>query len=397
MIDTFKNDIGANRRSLRAVQWLVAGALALALVTCVLPKTSSAAGAYACGAAMAPNRITGNGELQRGYAAWKRAYLTSAGAGGHLRVRRPESGGDTVSEGIGYGMLLSAYLNDRATFDGLWRYAKSHMDGNGLMHWRVDAGNKVIGSNAATDADEDMALGLVVADTIWGGYRPDAQALIGRIMRHEVEPGTLVLKPGDAWGGSQVTNPSYFAPAYYKTFQAYGGDTRWSVVADKTYQAIASINAQSGAGRTGLLPDWAAASGAPAAGMSDNSTYDAARAPWRLAVDAAWFCDARALAQLEKLNAFFQGVGAANIVDGYRLGGEPLGQWHNAAFVAPAAAGAIVSTRASYRSALWSETVRLTDGNYYNDTLRLLSLLFISGNMPNPRPATTPSHGEVDP
>ncbi len=53
--------------------------------------------------------------------------VTSSGAGGNLRIQRPGDGNDTVSEGIAYGMLLAAYTNDRATFDGLWRYAKSQI------------------------------------------------------------------------------------------------------------------------------------------------------------------------------------------------------------------------------------------------------------------------------
>ena len=28
----------------------------------------------------------------------------------------------TVSEGIGYGMLLAVYMNDQTLFDGLWKY-----------------------------------------------------------------------------------------------------------------------------------------------------------------------------------------------------------------------------------------------------------------------------------
>ena len=59
--------------------------------------------------------------------------------GGGLRVQRPENGNDTVSEGIAYGMLMAVYLVDKATFDGLWAYAKARRNGNGLMNWHYDA------------------------------------------------------------------------------------------------------------------------------------------------------------------------------------------------------------------------------------------------------------------
>lgn len=336
-------------------------------------------------ALMAPSQADADAAIQSAYGAWKSKYVTSSGAGGHLRVRRTENSDDTVSEGIGYGMLLSAYLQDKSTFDGLWSYAKSHLDGNGLMHWQINAGNSVIGWNAATDADEDMALALIVADKAWGGaYGAEAKTVIGRILQHMVEGGSDVLKPGDVWGGSSVTNPSYFAPGYYRVFKTYTGESRWDSVASKCYQIIANLNAKQASGATGLLPDWSTASGDPASGMGFQYKYDAARVPWRLAVDAVWHGSAQAIAQLDKLNSFWQGVGVGNIKDGYNLNGSLIGQWHNATFVATAAAGAAVSQSASLRSAFWNETKNLPADNYYNDTLRVLALLFMGDRMPNP-------------
>jgi endo-1,4-beta-D-glucanase Y len=307
-------------------------------------------------------------------------------------VRRPEDGDDTVSEGIGYGMLLAAYLDDRPTFDSLWSYAKLYLDGNGLMHWRIGPDGSIWGHNAAADGDEDMALARVAADRRWGGgYGAEARSLIDKILHYEVEANTYVLKPGDVWGGWNITNPSYFAPAYYKVFAAYTGEERWTAVADRVYQVIAELNNKTGAGATGLLPDWATAAGKPAPEAANKPhqgfayLYDACRVPWRLAKDAAWYGDGRALAQLARLNAFWASVGVANIRDGYHLDGRVIGQRHNSAFVAPAASGAIVSPDAALRAAMWDETVRRPRlDNYYSDTLRVLGLLFMSGNMPNP-------------
>ncbi len=344
-----------------------------------------AAAPYTCAGSMALDQGAADTEVGNSYSTWKGRYLTSAGASGYLRIQRgPEDGYDTVSEGVAYGMLLAAYWGDRPTLDGLWAYAQSHFNANGLMHWRIDANNAVIGQNAATDADEDMAIALIVADKKWGGYAPAAKDLIGKILRHEVEGGSLVLKPGDDWGGSDISNPSYFAPAYYRVFRDYTGDATWDGVVNQAYQIIANLNAKTAAGSTGLLPDWTTASGDPVAGKSFNYTYDATRVPWRLAKDAAWYCEARATAQLNKLNTFFQKVGPANIKDGYHLDGAVLGTYHNAAFVAPAAAGAIIASDTVSKGTLWNETVSLTNGGYYNDSLRLLGLLFTSGNMPNP-------------
>jgi endo-1,4-beta-D-glucanase Y len=361
------------------------------LILLVLVNTSTTYG-YSCASSIAPDQSTGNTELQNSYTSWKNTYVTASGAGGFLRVIG--DGGNTFSEGIGYGMILAAYMGDKPTFDGLWSYAKSHFDANGLMHWKIDPNNNVTGQNAATDGDEDMALALIVADKKWGGYTTNANSLIGKIMAHEVEANTFVLKPGDVWGGSATTNPSYFAPAYYKVFGAYTGNSNWSLVADKCYQIIANVNSKTGAGTTGLQPDWTTAAGDPVSGKSYDYTYDACRVPWRLAVDAAWYCDSRASSQLNKINAFFKGIGAANIKDGYRLDGTLIGQWHNSVFVATAAPGAIISADTAYKSSMWNEAVRLTNQGYFHDTLRALSILFMSGNMANPV-ATVPDPNKL--
>ena len=36
-------------------------------------------------------------------------------------------------------MLFSVYMNDKATFDALWKYEQKHLDTHGLMHWRINA------------------------------------------------------------------------------------------------------------------------------------------------------------------------------------------------------------------------------------------------------------------
>ena len=41
------------------------------------------------------------------YEDWRSRFVTSAGAGGHLRVVQNEDKNSTVSEGQGYGMLLA--------------------------------------------------------------------------------------------------------------------------------------------------------------------------------------------------------------------------------------------------------------------------------------------------
>jgi endo-1,4-beta-D-glucanase Y len=174
-------------------------------------------------------------------------------------------------------------------------------------------------------------------------------------MKHEVEAGTNVLKPGDVWGGSDKTNPSYFAPAYYKAFQQYTEDARWGLVADKAYEVLDKAANP----RTGLVPNWVKADGTP---LDDRQYgYDAMRTPWRICLDAVWNDDPRAIAFLTKLDAFFKSVGVQNIQDKCNLdGSNPGGTYHNAAGVAMAATTAIVDSDSGYRQSFWKETLSST-------------------------------------
>jgi endo-1,4-beta-D-glucanase Y len=371
------------KRRIRTTTRLLAGALLTSALTIAGAigggsRVASAGTNYACGQILAND----DGALQSAYATWKANYVTSQGAGGHLRVRRPASwdGNDTVSEGVAYGMIFAAYLNDQSTFNGLWNYAKSHFNGNGVMNWRIDANNNTTGFNGASDAEEDMAFALIVADKKWGGYGADARSMINKIYQFEVESGTAVFKPGDAFGGSNETNPSYFDPGMYKVFKAYENNARWDAVVNKSYEILNNVNNNN----TGLQPDWVNASGQPGS-RGVNYTYDAARVPMRLVRDWGWFCDARAKAELDQLNGFFSGVGMSNIKDGYALNGGVIGGNHNGAFVGPVAAGATASGNAGFRQAAWNELIGIgTDGFYYSDSLRLLSILWATGNMYNP-------------
>jgi hypothetical protein len=108
-----------------------------------------------------------NGSLRSDYETWKNAYVVNAGAG-QLRVQRDGANNyDTVSEGIGYGMLLAVYFNDQGTFDGLYNYAKAHFVSSSvpLMHWKIDQS----GNNVSEYADYKIDTTVIPAGT-WDGH-----------------------------------------------------------------------------------------------------------------------------------------------------------------------------------------------------------------------------------
>src|SRR5512141_955602 len=117
------------------------------------------------------------------YEAWKTGFLEDC-TNGVYRVKWSGDGSLTVSEGIGYGMLLTVSHDEQPIFDGLWQYYKNNLDTRGLMHWqRGGCEGTPSGDNAAADADLDAAMALVMASRRWSTipYLADALDLIERI------------------------------------------------------------------------------------------------------------------------------------------------------------------------------------------------------------------------
>jgi endo-1,4-beta-D-glucanase Y len=310
-------------------------------------------------------------QLRSEYDAWKAAHVEACSNGSSVVVKD----GEVVSEGIGYGMLLAAAMNEQALFDGFLKYYQDHLDNNGLMNWKTQKceapGNNH--QNAATDADLDAAMALLQAQYRWpsAGYLAQAQALTSKIIQFESDTcdGRRVLRPGDAFGGckdpnDQRINPSYFAPGYYKVFAHYFSDqaNTWSALADGSYQLYAIYQAR----MNNLVPDW---SGPDGSDIGSSYWYDACRTPWRVAVDYAWTGDSRA-------KTFMQNVSSWVDQNGGLLKASPQ---PNSAFVGAfaLAAGYEQGKFDSYMSAWLSATV--DDTPYYQGTLRVLYLLVAAG------------------
>ena len=347
-------------------------------------------------------------DVATAYNQWKEAVVTADGADGYLRIKKPDSGsviGSSVSEGIGYGMILAVYMGDQYLFDNLWRYEQDHLDAQGLMNWEIGPDGQVTsgGTGAATDGDEDMAFALVMADRQWGGqgslddsYLNIAKTLIELIWTYEVDHTRgEMLKPGDQWGNVDVTNPSYFAPAYYRIFgQVTGKTADWNKVADSSYAIIEkSLNATSGNQDNGLVPAWCNSSGVPVvayAGAPTNFQNDSTRTPFRVGQDYCFFGTPQAKTYLAKISDFYVSVGVSQIVNGYDLNGTPhpdkdWGGIQAASFVGPAGVGAMSDAKyQSFIDAAYSElaTFQLTAGTvYYQKSWTALSLLMMTGNL----------------
>ncbi|MGO4773633.1 glycosyl hydrolase family 8 [Flavobacterium sp. W22_SRS_FK3] len=346
-------------------------------------------------------------DAKTNYDVWKTNFVETC-TNGRYRVKFDNSW-QTVSEGIGYGMLLSAYAGDKTLFDGLWLYYKDNVNSNGVMNWRINGCSGTDGANGATDAELDAAFALIIADYQWGStgtinYKNDATALISAIKTHEIEANTYVLKPGDAFGGSQLTNPSYFSPAYYRAFGAFTNDVAfWNSVATQSYTIINNNLTQNNA-VGGLVSDWCEASGnysSQASGYANQGklyTYDAARTPWRIAVDYLWYGNSEAKNYSKKTSDFVRVNlgGSANIKDGYNQNGTASGQWHNATFVGAFACAAMAGENQAHLDASYADLKNLNEPNsYFNHTLKTLYSFLLTGNFYLP-PTATLSNDDFD-
>lgn len=284
-------------------------------------------------------------DARKAYTYWKNLLTTSEGANGFRRVVRPDTPDgipySTVSEGIAYGMILAVYHDDQPLFDDLFRYSLHWDDGTGLMAWYIDPTGTVACPGfeyppaAATDSDEDIAFALIMADKKWGtsgaldrSYRDYALRQIELVKKLEVDAATGIVKPGNSWGGPDLLNLSYFAPAFYEIFGRYSDDAAfWNHVVDVNYEALFnSLNDQNGNAENGLVPAWSNFKGEPVEAFDGASTHfqtDSIRALFRIAQHYHWTGDARAKAYLDKVNSFFVPLGAGNLTDEYELDGTP--------------------------------------------------------------------------
>lgn len=340
-----------------------------------------------------PTNILSN-DVYDAYVSWRNTFPETCG-NGRYRIRF-DNPSETVSEGIAYGMLLSVYANDKELFDGLWLYYQDFLNSNGVMNWKINGCNSVLGFNGATDAELDAAYALIVADKRWGNagtvnYQSDALSLIDIIKNHEVENGTFVLKPGDAFGGSNLTNPSYLSPGYFRTFGIYSNDsTFWNAVADKSYEIINSNLTQNGA-VFNLVSDWCSADGSysnNASGFYNQGQsyfYDAARTPWRIAVDYIWYNNADALSYLNLCNNFVNAQGGFDeIYPGYSQTGVAITtSYKDPAFTGAYASAAMSSTSQNFVDTGYTVLKGQPTGAYFGATLRVMYMFTATGNMYN--------------
>jgi endoglucanase len=208
------------------------------------------------------------------------------------RVVRTDQGGDTVSEGQAYAMLLAAAVGDEERFRSVWAWTRANLwRDDGLFAWRWADGS-VVDNASAADADLLVAGALAIAGRRFGdpGLLDAARATSAAILAEETFAAgqARVLAAGPWAVGERVVNPSYLV-VNVMSHLWWLGAREWAPVAATARSMLDELTARA----PHLPPDWATVAAddagvAPASSPSGEPPrygYDAVRVVVQLAVD----------------------------------------------------------------------------------------------------------------
>jgi hypothetical protein len=371
-------------------------------------------------------QATIDGAVRSFYDRWKAAYLVS-GCGG-MYIKAPGGSGATTritnSQAHGLGMLITAWLNGhdpqaRATFDGMvavfkqfgsYLESRENRPGNAnLMSYGFsEACGQIEAPDSQTDGDQPIALALLIADRLWGStgavdYLGQAKATLTAMKAYETNPRSKAPLLGD-WCSlgnpaapepfQDAAHPADFAFDHFRAFFTATRDPLWRESVDSVYRIVAGFQGRHSPD-TGLFPEYMlSTSGQPAPAMANflaepNAgafTADTALILLRLASDyvVAGGADGRGKAALSRVNRWIReetdnDPGA--IAAGYRLDGTELAPGPGPEFEAVFAAAAMVdASNQAWLDALWQRMTTQPLSGSFPDTLRLLSMILVSGN-----------------
>jgi hypothetical protein len=353
-----------------------------------------------------------NKKVQDYYFAWKTKYIKQC-ADGTYYVDFSDENPDvsTVSEAIGYGMVITAYMagadpKAKEIFDGLYRFYIRHPSNicSSFMAWRQGKDCRNTGFDSATDGDEDAAFALLLADKQWGSngdinYKQAALKIINALKICVFHSQGFPLL-GD-WAKGDSTEPVYLDATrssdwmldHYLAFYNATGDEFWLDAIDKIISLVDSIQINYSS-NTGLIPDFiihTSTSPQPAYPNFLESQYDgdlyynACRTPWRLTTGQLFLDDDRLVLQIQKINNWIiakTGNNAQNIMAGYKLDGTPIANYQDICFTGGFAVAAMISKNQTWLNSCFNALIQpsINDNTYFGNTLRMLYLLVLSGN-----------------
>jgi endoglucanase len=175
------------------------------------------------------------------------------------RVVRPDQGGDTVSEGQAYGMLLAEAAGNNAVFARIWEWTRAHLQlGDGLFAWHANAAGQVVGQQPASDADLLIAWALLrYHGRGAAAWHREGRRVAGAILVHEVTttPGGVPVLTAGPWAAGRPASldPSYWSLTALQDLARLTGDHVWRRL------AVGAVTLTRELTHNGQLlpPDWA--------------------------------------------------------------------------------------------------------------------------------------------
>jgi endo-1,4-beta-D-glucanase Y len=192
----------------------------------------------------------------------------------------------THSEGQGIALILATHYNDRATFDRVWEWTKSHLQvrPDRLLAWSWSPDGGVMDLNNATDGDLLTAWALARAGARWENmaYLEEAHAIARdiRLKLIRTDRRGQVLLPGIEGFEKpehRILNLSYWIYPAFTELQALDPAPEWQ----ELRLTGLSLLKESRFGRWGLPPDWIELGETPvvASNFPPRFGYDAVRIP----------------------------------------------------------------------------------------------------------------------
>jgi endo-1,4-beta-D-glucanase Y/4-amino-4-deoxy-L-arabinose transferase-like glycosyltransferase len=328
------------------------------------------------------------------------------------------STGKTTSEGQSYALLHAVWLNDKNSFDTIlhWTIKNTLLDDKNLFAWWYGKNNKgtigIVDKGTATDADQDIAVALLLASRQWHDqyYLSLAQKIIPDIWQYETAEvaGKRYVVAGN-WTSQKdqdvyTINPSYLSPYAYRLFAQVDQKHDWASLVSSSYEILDKCSSSSlGVINSMYLPpnwcnvrrDGQVVAANNITKDSTNYSFDALRVVWRIALDYQWNKDSQALAYLKKISLFTNEwnkkhkIFATYAHDGKNLGkDESLIQYSTqlAYFnvTDPKIANSIFITKINPERHEYQSLIYWGDkNNYYTQNWIWFGIALYSGNIPN--------------
>ena len=211
---------------------------------------------------------------------------------------------DIRSEGMSYGMYITALTGHEEQFNKLWNFSKRYLRNDegphvGYFSWQVSTTDfSKMDPGAAPDGEEYFAMALLIAAEKFNRpYLKDEAIGLINWLRHKpnnglvgpmIDPERNLVKFSPVLG-NDFTDPSYNTVAFYRAFAEATGDDTWYTIAQNSLDYLQKAAHP----ETGLCSEYSEYDGTPKSTPwypeSNCFSGDAWRVAMNLSLDYALF------------------------------------------------------------------------------------------------------------